>query len=602
MRFNLKTIITAAAVVAVQSAAAAVVTVDMTRHGVRPGASDLSRRIERVLSSLTTHPDSDEVVLSFAPGRYDFYPDKAIKRELFISNHDQTNPRTVGLMLDSLHNVTIDGAGSDFVFHGRMLPIAAVGCTGLTLTDFTIDFENPQIAQVRITDSGSRGITFTPEPWVKWRLASDGSFETYGEGWTMRPASGIAFEAETRHIVYNTSDLPVNLSGIIKAPNGQLLAPKWVDSRLKPGMAVALRGWERPAPGIFLDECISSTLSNVKVHYAEGMGLIAQMCNDITLDEFDVCLRDESPRFFTTQADATHFSGCSGLIESRGGYYEGMMDDAINVHGTYLKITASENSRTLVGRYMHPQSYGFRWGAPGDSVQLVLSAVMQRLGEPNVIEAIEPVDAPTAHGAKEFRITLSNPVDLPVGEPVGIENLTASPEVVFADNVIANNRARGALFSTPRRVECLNNVFDHVSGTAVLLCGDCNGWYETGACRDVLIRGNRFINNLTSLFQFTEAVISIYPEIPDLASQTECFHGGEGYPGVVIEGNDFVTFDAPLVFARSIDGLRIAGNTITVSEEYKPFHHNRFRFNFQKARRVTLDDNRVNQPTSISFD
>lgn len=367
-------------------------------------------------------------------------------------------------------------------------------------------------------------------------------------------------------------------------------------------MAVALRGWERPAPGIFLDECISTTLSNVKVHYAEGMGLIAQMCNDITLDEFDVCLRDESPRFFTTQADATHFSGCSGLIESRGGYYEGMMDDAINVHGTYLKITSSENSRTLVGRYMHPQSYGFRWGAPGDSVQLVLSAVMQPLGEPNVIEAIEPVDAPTAHGAKEFRITLSNPVDLPVGEPVGIENLTASPEVVFADNVIANNRARGALFSTPRRVECLNNVFDHVSGTAVLLCGDCNGWYETGACRDVLIRGNRFINNLSSLFQFTEAVISIYPEIPDLASQTECFHGGEGYPGVVIEGNDFVTFDAPLVFARSIDGLRIAGNTITVSEEYKPFHHNRFNFRFEKSRRVTLDANRFNQPFSVSFD
>ena len=149
---RIKTIIAAVALVAAQSAVAAVVTVDMTRHGIRPGASDLSRRIERVLSSLTTHPDSDEVVLSFAPGRYDFYPDKAIKRELFISNHDQTNPRTVGLMLDSLHNVTIDGAGSDFVFHGRMLPVAAVGCTGLTLTDFTIDFENPQIAQVRITD------------------------------------------------------------------------------------------------------------------------------------------------------------------------------------------------------------------------------------------------------------------------------------------------------------------------------------------------------------------------------------------------------------------------------------------------------------------
>ena len=30
--------------------------------------------------------------------------------------------------------------------------------------------------------------------------------------------------------------------------------------------------------------------------------------------------------------------------------------------------------------------------------------------------------------------------------------------------------------------------FDHTSGTAILLCGDCNGWYETGACREVIIR------------------------------------------------------------------------------------------------------------------
>lgn len=37
---------------------------------------------------------------------------------------------------------------------------------------------------------------------------------------------------------------------------------------------------------------------------------------------------------FTTQADATHFSGCKGKITSCNGLYEGMMDDAINVHGT----------------------------------------------------------------------------------------------------------------------------------------------------------------------------------------------------------------------------------------------------------------------------
>lgn len=109
------------------------------------------------------------------------------------------------------------------------------------------------------------------------------------------------------------------------------------------------------------------------------------------------------------------------------------------------------------------------------------------------------------------------------GESFGIENLTWTPEVYFADNTIRNNRARGSLFSTPKKTVVENNLFDHTSGTAILLCGDCNGWYETGACRDVVIRKNRFINSLTNMFQFTNAVISIYPEIPDLDHQVAYF-------------------------------------------------------------------------------
>ena len=45
-------------------------------------------------------------------------------------------------------------------------------------------------------------------------------------------------------------------------------------------------------------------------------------------------------------------------IVSCNGLYEGMMDDAINVHGTYLKVVKRVDDRTLVGRYMHGQSWG----------------------------------------------------------------------------------------------------------------------------------------------------------------------------------------------------------------------------------------------------
>lgn len=271
------------------------------------------------------------------------------------------------------------------------------------------------------------------------------------------------------------------------------------------------------------------------------------------------------------------------------GLYEGMMDDAINVHGTYLKVVKRVDDRTLVGRYMHGQSWGFEWGCPGDEVQFIRSNTMELVGKQNKIISIRPYDKEQTEGAREFLITFQEPVDQVINEQsgFGIENLTWTPEVLFSGNVIRNNRARGSLFSTPRKTIVENNLFDHTSGAAILLCGDCNGWFETGACRHVIIRKNRFVNALTNLFQFTNAVISIYPEIPDLKGQQQYFHGGpEG--GIVIEDNEFETFDAPILYAKSVDGLVFRNNTIKLNTEYKPFHPNRNRFWLERVTNVTI--------------
>ena len=277
------------------------------------------------------------------------------------------------------------------------------------------------------------------------------------------------------------------------------------------------------------------------------------------------------------------------MIRSVGGLYEGMMDDAINVHGTYLKVVKRVDDRTLVGRYMHGQSWGFEWGCPGDEVQFIRSNTMELVGKQNKIISIRPYDKEQTEGAREFLITFQEPVDQVINEQsgFGIENLTWTPEVLFSGNVIRNNRARGSLFSTPRKTIVENNLFDHTSGAAILLCGDCNGWFETGACRHVIIRKNRFVNALTNLFQFTNAVISIYPEIPDLKGQQQYFHGGpEG--GIVIEDNEFETFDAPILYAKSVDGLVFRNNTIKLNTEYKPFHPNRNRFWLERVTNVTI--------------
>ena len=560
----------------------------------------MSAQMQKAISAIRSEmKKGDKAVLVLEKGRYDFHPQDAATRNYYVSNHDQPQPRPVGVPLEDLHDFVLDGQGAELVFHGRMMPMSLVRSTDCTLKDFSIDFANPQISQITIVESDAQnGITFRPAPWVKYRISDGGDFITYGDGWTFRHQYAIAFEGGTRHIVYNTADLYCPIAKVKEVGEGMLNAPGWKDVRLKPGMVLALRSWERPSPGLFVTHCKDTKLHNIKMHYAEGMGLLAQMSENIDLDAFSVCLKgDDDARYFTTQADATHFSGCKGKITSVNALYEGMMDDAINVHGTYLKVVKRVDDYTLEGRYMHSQAYGFDWGYKGDKVQFVRSATMEILDGENEVVEIIPLDAVVKEqgtgmdGAKTFRIRFKKPVPREISEKAGygIENLTWTPEVYFANNTIRNNRARGTLFSTPKKVVVENNLFDHTSGCAILLCGDCNGWFETGACRDVTIRNNRFINALTSQFQFTNAVISIYPEIPNLDGQKKLFHGGKK-AAVRIEDNVFETFDAPILYAKSIDGLLYRNNKVVRNTDYKPFHWNKDQFLLQRVNNVEIED------------
>ncbi len=560
-------------------ASARKVVVDLKSWGIVPNSandSTLASRLQGVLAEVQRNVGpADRVVLRFEKGEYHFHAADAPSHVIYISNHDQEASKRVALWLEDWRNLTLEGNGADFLFHGRFIPLVLSRCENTVLRDFHIDFPNPQIAQVQVVkNSPEEGITFEVAPWVEYRINAEGRFETYGEGWTGCQSAGIAFERDTRHIVYNTADLGINTAGVRDLGGRQLLAPQWKDGRLVPGTVVAMRMWGRPCPGIVMRNDVQTLLQNVQVHYAEGMGLIAQRCTDITLDRFGVCLRgDGDPRYFTTQADATHFSQCKGKIVSNRGLYEGMMDDAINIHGIYLRVRERIDDHTLRCRYEHGQAWGFDWGDVGDKVQFLASEHMAHLPFQTTIASIRPADTPTYDGCRELLISFRDalPAEITAQTGWGIENLTWTPEVEFRHNIVRNNRARGALFSSPLRTVCADNLFDHTSGAAIVLCGDCNGWYESGAVRDLVIRRNTFLNALTSLYQFTNAVISIYPEIPRLEETDPYFHGGRPR-AIVIEDNDFATFDAPLLYAKSVDGLVFRKNRLKKNRDYKPYH------------------------------
>ncbi len=533
----------------------------------------------------------DRIVVNFAPGIYHFYPSAENSRNYFISNHDQTPSKAVCLPLEKLVNVTLDGNGAEIRFHGRMIAFSMVDCDNCTLRNFVIDSAEPTARQLVIRERDEQSGDYFAEilPRGAYELV-DGKLFFTGDDYRYEAGGGMQFEPDGR-LTYQCAD-PVFRPETVEELEPYRLRIRKSNCAWRPGQRFVFLH-TRPAPGIFLHHADNSRLENLTLHYADGMGLLAQMSENILLDGFRVWRREGSERYFTTRADATHFSGCRGLIVSKNGSYEAMADDAINVHGTYLKILEKTDNHTVRARYMHEQSWGFDWGEPGDEVQLIRAASMEKAGGVNRLTAIRPADAPTAHGAREFILEFADELPEPAGTAAGygVENLTWSPRVLFQNNLVRNNRARGALFSTPREVICEDNVFDHVHGTAILLCGDCNGWFETGACTDVEIRRNRFINVLTANYQFTNAVISIYPEIPVLTADQAYFHAN-----VRICDNEFDSFDRPLLYAKSIEHLTFAGNTVRRNDEFPPFHWNRHLFFFEHVADVTIAGNHLAEP------
>ena len=126
------------------------------------------------------------------------------------------------------------------------------------------------------------------------------------------------------------------------------------------------------------------------------------------------------------------------------------------------------------------------------------------------------------------------------------------------------------------------------AGSAILIAGDANFWYESGACSDVLIRGNHFADCcMTSMYQFCEGIISICPEIPK-PELHKPFHRN-----IKITENTFQSFDYSVLYALSVQGLEFSHNRIIRSYVYEPMDRKHHMINLEYCSNVTLHDNHL---------
>lgn len=498
--------------------------------------------------------EGKQVVIYLPKGEIHIYQEGLPLHKLHISNHDHVDQRSVALMLEGMNNISIIGEETQLQFHGRLIPIVINNCNNIHMEGFSIDYPRPAMSQIEVleVDKEQNHVKVKVLGETHYRIEGN-QFVLIGETYELPLYTMLAFD-RAGHMKWNRSDPAFNPEEIEEIGAHQLHLRNWEEAQyLEIGDKYAMRSYYRPTPGIVIMDSKKIEVKNISVHFAEGMGLVAQNSTDITLDKFQVAMQEGSERVFTTVADATHFSGCRGNIISTEGLYENMADDAINVHGTYLRIDQISGNE-LIASFAHEQSFGFTWYEEGDSIRLISRETLLPIVSylPSKVEVLS---------SKQIKMTFAEPLPQ-TSKLLAVENLNAHPKVLFSKSIVRNNRARGALFSTPKKVECTDNTFDHTHGSAILLTGDANGWYESGPCEEVIITGNHFINSLTSQYQFTDGIISISPQMP-LAVEGEYFHGQ-----VVVENNVFDNFPTPIFYAKSLRELVFRNNTINLNNDY----------------------------------
>lgn len=552
----------------------------ITDFGAAPGSrKNTFVAVEAAIHACRAKSDSGTkpVALVFPKGEYHFF-------------NPEGRDRVFGLWIDGLKNLTIEGDGSEFIFHGTMGVCALKNCENVAIRNFSIDWEKPYIVQGNILKTTDDYVDIKFDTKEYPFEISDGKLLFVGEGWK-RQIEGytLLFDKHNKEMVYQTRDNAIGHAGFFNdkpEDRGDGVVrfhgkPKY---KAEPGTYIALWLGRYIQVAFELRQGKNITLENIDVYHALSHGVHAFKVENLTLRKVDYKTNEKKDRVFSLVADGYHLNTCKGLVKIENCTQEGMGDDFLNLHGMNVMIEDRVDDYTVAVKTKDRGSASYVLGI-GDEVWFVDGKTMQR-GETNRIKEIKDIKDGSLWKARH--VVFEDKVPTTIKNKDALENKTWNAELEMRGcKVLKRHRARGILVTTPKRAVIENNYF-RTAGTAILIEGDVNYWYESGACENLLIRDNVFEDCFSSGYSgdWGHAVITIHPSFKPKDENDEAYHRN-----IRIENNTFKTFDYPLLFARSVRQLRFTGNKIERTKTYEPFAANQATFWLDGCRDVLIENN-----------
>ncbi|MET9879003.1 right-handed parallel beta-helix repeat-containing protein [Actinacidiphila glaucinigra] len=540
---------------------------DVTAFGADPsGTSDSAAAVAEALRAACAA--TGPVTLRFPPGRYHLYPERAERRDLYVSNTVGTDRRylskTIALLVENANDLVVEGRDAALVLHGAQTAFAAIDSTDIRFEGFSFDYVSPRVVDAEVADAGTDGVT----AWRELALPADTRFRIDGTAVTWlgepSPADGQPYWTGTNAMQYTQVHDPAarrtwrdrnplfdGVTAVRQLPGHRLrLSYSSSNAPCDVGLVYQMRTTVRDHPGALVSGSERVEVRDVSAHYLHGFGLVGQMSRDLTVRDVRFRADPATGRTSAGFADFINLSSMAGHVRIADCVFDGPHDDPINVHGTYLVVAERVADNVVTLAFRHPETAGFSAFRPGDTIEFTARATLDSAaGFTASLTAVDgPHDRDDAYDRRVMTVSLDRPLPPTVTpEDWVAENVTATASVHIVGNHFVNVPTRGVLVTTRRPVVIEGNLFDGVTMASVYVSADAEEWYESGPVADLTIRDNTFLRPSAPavLIEPTSAVLDTAHPV---------------HRNVTINDNVFEDAHTPVVRARSVGGLTVTGN------------------------------------------
>lgn len=523
---------------------------------IRNSNENMTPVLQKILDSV-----EEGTIIRFENGVYRFFSEGAYTGTFHPSNN-ASGEKTVIFYISNKKNITIKGNGAKFVFCDRVFPFIAENSENITFEDFSIDFSFSRYCEAFAVEADREGFTLQCTQ-RDLRFASNESGELLFQGGNVCHSNAVkkffmanrsknsACFLEAPANPENKEGLPAPLITARADAEENRIRITYCENSPRTECSVGDRiminfDENRENDVIFADRVKNFCLDGVNILRGSGMGMIVQMCENVTVRNCRFAAGMHENETIALTADLLMFVQCCGKVTVDNNILCDSLDDAINIHGTYTRVKRILSEHTIEVEFCHHEQGCTGFCECGDV--LILSDGVN-CSEKSKME----VGSVKMLSDRLAEITFKESLDDTIRVGDFLENRERSPEVSILNNFIKN--CPNLRISSAKPIEIKNNTIA-TNWCGVVIADLMQYWYESGKVYNARIENNVFFD--CTPFGKMNGI--------------EIFHSkGENHEdyheNISVIGNKFVLKDGTAVKAENVRNFEMKDNRMNTENK-----------------------------------